>query len=108
MIHDLLSQGTPPVPQFRGNLDGWAMELAQWLYGVIASHQADLDCAYLVQVLTQQVGDPPKPEPRKGIIWLSDGSGMGAAGDVMIAVNDGTDTKYGILFDFSGGSAWPS
>lgn len=108
MIHDLLSQGTPPVPQLRGNLNGWAMELAQWLCSVIASHQTDLDCAYLVQILTRQVGDPPEPLAGKGIIWLSDGTGLGDAGDVMIAVNDGTNTKYGTLFDFSGGSAWPS
>lgn len=56
--------------------------------------------------LLERSADPPEPENGKGVIWLSDGTGKGDDGDVMIAVNvDGT-TLYGTLFDYSGGAAW--
>ena len=106
MIHDLMSRGPLPIPQFRGNLGAYTMELAQWLAPILSSQYADLSNAYIVTILTQIVGDPPQPLAKKAIIWVSDGAGKGDAGDVMIAVNDGTDTKYGTLFDFSAGTAW--
>jgi hypothetical protein len=56
--------------------------------------------------LLEQSADPPEPAAGKCIIWLSDGTGKGDAGDVMIASNVGGTTKYGTLFDYSGGTPW--
>jgi hypothetical protein len=39
-------------------------------------------------------------------MWLSDGTGKGGDGDIMVASKAGGTTKYGVLFDHSGGTAW--
>lgn len=56
--------------------------------------------------LKEQSSDPDEPAEGVAVIWLSDGTGKGDDGDVMIAVKAGGTTKYGTLFDHSGGSAW--
>jgi len=37
---------------------------------------------------------------------MADGSGKGDDGDVLIASNPDGTTKWGTLFDYSGGGAW--
>jgi hypothetical protein len=120
MIHDLMSREPSSIPQFRGDLNGFARELTQWLQAILSAHFSDLNNAYTVTILTQIVGDPPKPLLGKGIVWTTDGTGsvatalFAAAGDVLIAVNDGIRTvpnpdgltQCGILFDHSAGTAW--
>lgn len=67
-----------------------------------------LESGLSTEVLTvlERSSDPPEPANGTGILWLSDGTGKGDDGDIMIAVNvDGT-TTYGTLFDYSGGAAW--
>jgi hypothetical protein len=111
-IHDLMSRQPSAIPQFRGDLNGFARELTQWLQAILSAHFSDLNNAYTVTILTQIAGDPPEPLAGKGIVWVTDGTGdvattlNASAGDVLIAVNDGTDTKCGILFDHSAGTAW--
>lgn len=56
--------------------------------------------------LINQSADPPEPASGQCVIWASDGTEKGDAGDVMIAVNVGGTTKVGTLFDYSGGAAW--
>lgn len=53
-------------------------------------------------------GDPTEPAANHSVLWVADGTGTrGDEGDLVIAVNDGTSTKYKILFDFSAeGTAW--
>jgi hypothetical protein len=50
--------------------------------------------------------DPSAPGNGECVIWMSDGSGKGDDGDVMIASNTGAGAKYATLFDYSAGSAW--
>ena len=40
------------------------------------------------------------------VIWQSDGTGKGDAGDVLIAAKTSGTTKWATLFDHSGGAAW--
>jgi len=67
--------------------------------------QGDLDIGGVIYFL-EGSKDPTEPKPGQSVIWLSDGTGKGDDGDVMIGTNvDGT-TKYGTLFDYSGGAGW--
>ena len=50
--------------------------------------------------------DPTEPAEGHAVIWMSNGSGKGDDGDVMIASQAGGATKYATLFDHSGGSSW--
>jgi hypothetical protein len=38
---------------------------------------------------------------------MSDGTGLGDDGDIMIGSTAGGVTNYGTLFDHSGGTLWP-
>lgn len=53
-------------------------------------------------------GDPTEPAANHSVLWVADGTGTrGDEGDLVIAVNDGTSTKWKILFDFSAeGNTW--
>lgn len=44
-------------------------------------------------------GDPPEG---MCVIWLSDGTGAGGDGDLMVKITAGGSTKTGTLIDFSG------
>ena len=54
----------------------------------------------------ERASDPPEPEEGKFVIWMSDGTGKGDDGDIMIASQAGGVTKYTTLFDHSSGSGW--
>jgi len=57
--------------------------------------------------LLERTSDPAKPAEGNMIVWLSDGTGLGDDGDVIIASTAGGVTNYAILFDHSGGTLWP-
>jgi hypothetical protein len=40
-------------------------------------------------------------------IWMSDGTGLGDDGDIIISSTAGGVTNYAILFDHSAGTLWP-
>ena len=50
--------------------------------------------------------DPTQPAEGECVIWMSDGSGKGDDGDLMVASTAGGTTNYGTLFDHSGGAGW--
>lgn len=54
----------------------------------------------------ERSADPPEPTEGKCVIWLSDGTGKGDDGDLLIAGKAGGATKWATLFDHSAGSAW--
>lgn len=56
--------------------------------------------------LLEKGADPTEPSEGQCVIWMSDGTGKGDDGDVMIASKAGGATKVGTLFDHSGGDAW--
>ena len=56
--------------------------------------------------LLEKSSDPAEPSEGECIIWLSDGTGKGDDGDLMVASKAAGTTKYGTLFDHSGGAAW--
>lgn len=45
--------------------------------------------------------DPADPDPGEAVMWLSDGTGTGDAGDVFLKVNIGGTTKTLKIFDYS-------
>jgi hypothetical protein len=54
----------------------------------------------------EKSADPAEPAEGEYVIWMSDGTGKGDDGDVLIASKAGGTTKYATLFDHSSGSAW--
>jgi len=56
--------------------------------------------------LLEKSTDPAAPAEGEAIVWMSDGTGKGDDGDVLIASTAGGVTKWGTLFDHSGGAAW--
>ena len=45
--------------------------------------------------------DPLDPDAGNSVQWVSDGTGSGSAGDVMIKINVGGTTKIATLVDYS-------
>ncbi len=56
--------------------------------------------------LLERTSDPAEPSEGECIIWMSDGTGKGDDGDIMIASKAGGTTNYGTLFDHSAGAGW--
>jgi hypothetical protein len=55
----------------------------------------------------EKSADPSAPSEGEFTIWMSDGTGKGDDGDILIAVTAGGSTKWKTLFDFdSEGSSW--
>lgn len=53
--------------------------------------------------ITQQSmsADPPDPDPGNSVQWISDGTGSGDAGDIMVKINVGGTIKTTTLVDYS-------
>lgn len=68
----------------------------------IGSHQ------FSILYLLEQSSNPAKPGEGYMVIWMSDGTGLGDDGDLMIAATAGGTTKYGTLWDHSAGTGWPA
>ena len=62
--------------------------------------------SFNVLMLLERSSNPDEPSDGEAVIWLSDGTGFGDAGDVMIASATGGVARYGTLFDFSGGTLY--
>jgi hypothetical protein len=56
--------------------------------------------------LIESSADPDEPDEGETVIWMSDGTEKGDDGDVLIASKAGGVTRWGTLFDHSGGAAW--
>lgn len=56
--------------------------------------------------LLERSSDPPEPAEGQCVVWMSDGTGKGDDGDILIASKAGGTTKWGTLFDHSAGNAW--
>ena len=56
--------------------------------------------------ILERSSDPTQPSEGQTVIWMSDGTGKGDDGDVMIASTAGGTTNYGTLFDHSAGTPW--
>lgn len=50
---------------------------------------------------SQQSSDPPDPVDGKAVMWMSDGTGAGDAGDIMVKIQSGNVVKTATLVDFS-------
>jgi hypothetical protein len=59
-----------------------------------------------VLLFVERSSDPTEPSEGEAVIWMSDGTGKGDDGDVMIASQAGGTTNYDTLFDHSAGTAW--
>jgi len=53
------------------------------------------------QKLDFRSSDPSDPGSNQAVQWVSDGTGSGAAGDVMMKINSGGTVKTVTLIDFS-------
>ena len=47
------------------------------------------------------IAEPDDPALNTAIQWMSDGTGLGDEGDIMVKINFGGVVKYAILVDFS-------
>ena len=108
MAKKISELATPTIPLTGGEL----IEMSQAGVSVQVSSNEVKDFVNVTDLLTlQESGDPSQPADGEGIIWMSDGTGLGSAGDIMIATtyNDGEGavTRYGTLFDHSAGTIWP-
>ena len=58
--------------------------------------------------LLERSSDPVEPAEGHAVVWMSDGTGKGSDGDVMIASQAGGNTYYNTLFDHSAssGNTW--
>lgn len=56
--------------------------------------------------LLERSSDPSEPAEGQCVVWMSDGTGKGDDGDILIASKAGGTTKWGTLFDHSVGNAW--
>ena len=56
--------------------------------------------------LLERSSDPSEPATGEAVIWVSDGTGKGDDGDVLVASNIGGDANWGTLFDHSGGAGF--
>ena len=51
--------------------------------------------------LQERATDPEDPADGESVIWMSDGSGSGDDGDIMIKINVGGTVKTGTIIDYS-------
>jgi len=56
--------------------------------------------------LLERSTDPEKPPEGLAITWMSDGTGLGDDGDVLVASTAGGTTTYTIVHDHSAGTVW--
>ena len=54
----------------------------------------------------EKSADPAEPAEGEFVIWMSDGTGKGDDGDVLIASKAGAAIKWATLFDHSSGAGW--
>jgi len=72
--------------------------------GTVGSYFNDV-CASQLRLL-ERASDPTEPIEGQAVIWMSDGTGKGDDGDVLIASKAGGVTKWTTLFDHDAGDAW--
>jgi len=67
---------------------------SHWIFtdGVISSYEKS--------------SDPLEPAEGQMVVWMSDGTGKGDDGDVIVASKAGGSTTYTIIHDHSAGTAW--
>jgi hypothetical protein len=75
-------------------------ELLGAVIGLGTLHLAEAKNSH-TPVFKQLSADPPDPAEGQSIMWMSDGTGSGDAGDIMIKITSAGITKTGTLVDFS-------
>ena len=86
----------PTVEEVRGGSNISVSELSPGDTGVFEVSLDNFDA-----LTRNKTGEPADPAQGESVSWLSDGSGTGEDGDLMIKVNVGGTVKYGTLFDYS-------
>ena len=57
-------------------------------------------------VIVERTAEPAKPAEGKAVLWMTNGTGIGDDGDVIIGVTAGGSSKYTIIHDHSTATAW--
>ena len=75
----------------------------------IGQHVIDLKARFNSEVhikgaltIKEKSSDPANPAEGHAVLWMSDGTGAGDDGDILIKVTAGGATKTATLVDFSG------
>jgi hypothetical protein len=111
VVHDTVGTGVIPMALFFATGDTAAPATRMYIdpdgnVGIgTETPYYPLDVNGAIGLLEKSV-DPAEPNDGQAVIWLSDGTGKGDDGDVMIAVQANSTTKYGTLFDYSAGTGW--
>ena len=74
--------------------------IGQHIVNMIARFKSDVHVDGTL-IFKEKSADPPNPDEGHAIIWLSDGTGTGDDGDVLIKITAGGVTKTKTLADFS-------
>jgi len=74
--------------------------IGQHIIDVIARFRNDVHIDGTL-IFKEKSADPPNPDEGHAIIWMSDGTGAGDDGDVLIKITAGGSTKTKTLADFS-------
>lgn len=56
--------------------------------------------------LLERTSDPTKPSEGEAVMWMSDGTGLGADGDIIIGVTAGGNTRYSIIYVHATATTW--
>jgi hypothetical protein len=56
--------------------------------------------------ILERSSDPTQPAEGQTVMWMSDGTGIGDDGDVIVASQAGSNITYTIIHDNSGGTTW--
>lgn len=57
--------------------------------------------------IVERTSEPAKPTEGKAILWMTDGTGIGDDGDIILGVTAGGASKYTTIHDHSAATAWP-
>ena len=75
----------------------------------IGQHIVDLKARFKSEVqingaltIKEKSSDPASPAEGYAVLWMSDGTGTGDDGDILIKITAGGSTKTATLVDFSG------
>ncbi|MDB2620183.1 hypothetical protein N9X87_00090 [bacterium] len=106
-----------PAHSYKGDEDtGWARLAANQQSGgaggveviklLLDSSSNPITKIMSVLGIVERSSDPDKPADGESIAWMSDGTGLGDDGDLIVSATVGSTTKYSIIFDYSAATTW--
>ena len=83
--------------------DDYKLNIGDLIKGDLVNKTVELDAAL---TLLERGADPDEPAEGECVLWMSDGTGKGDDGDVLVGSKAGGVAKWAKLLQHAGGSAW--